>query len=271
MPTPAPTEKRPMIKLASEWIGKAVVCLVKSSVASWFLLLVSVFTLAYTIYSENRQRTRLMADEIRADLVRFASDSELLIDRVYTKGKRIENSSRIHLVYTSTLREIESVSIRPKTYRDLFKFIQAGIYRSDWYRRQQFIGDSIRSVSARFYGRLRILKHLASLQIRIIEYPTSTEAIWELIEEPGLDVELLEECANDELEIANDMVKCIDSIVWPLIQGTEVVRTKSFTESGGFLASFGPLNGLGESLQKISFKLNCFIQELTMCLIKIVR
>ena len=214
-----------------------------------------------------------MAHEIRADLVKFASDSELLIDRVYT--------SKIDLTYTSTLREIESISIRPETYQDLLKFIQPGIYSSDWYRRQQSIGDSMRSVSSRFRGRLRILRHLASLQVRVIEYPTSTEAILELLVEPGLGEELLQECADHEPEITNDMIKCIDSIVWPLIQGTEVLRGKTevlrgntFTESGGFLASFRPLNGLGEyglgeSLRDISFRLNRFIQELTTCLLKL--
>lgn len=247
-------------------------------IVSALALVVSALALGYTIYSQKNEATSLAAGRIRNDLVRFASDSELLIERVYTKGP--ENLSMTHRAYTSILREIEGVSIRPTTDRDLPKFILPGIYRSDWYRSQQSIGDSIRSVAAHFHGRLRVLSHVASLQIRIIEYPMSIEGMASLLEietedmatllKIDSDQSLLEACAEAKPtpEVASDLMKCSDYYVKIMIGAMELLRTSDFTDFPE-VERFEQLREFGGSLGAIFCNLNNFVQEYATGLVKL--
>lgn len=234
-------------------------------------VLVPVLALVYTVYSQKTEATRLAAGKIRNDLVRFASDSELLLDRVYTKKDSVI-LTKTHLAYTSILREIQSVSINLETHGDLFRFIQPGIYRSDWYREQQSIGESIRSVAAHFHGRLRLLNYVASLQIRIIEYPMSTESVSNNL---GIDLTSCIDQPKPSAECkpanASDLVKYIGRYVLDIIKRMEALRIRPIRTSISpkFSAYFAGVDEFGDSLNRVSYTLNNFVQELTTCFINL--
>lgn len=231
-------------------------------IAPILAIVLSALALGYTIYSQKNETTRSMADKIRDNLAEFALQSGSLTSQFNSINVEIHGDR------ASIIREIEGVSVKPKTQSDLLRFIHPAIYHSNWYRRRQSTSDSIRSIASLFRGRLRMLYHVASLQIRIIEYPTSTEATMGLL---GLDFDksLFEECTGLNPKVASDVMQCIDINVFFRLKAMEELRINSFPESSEFLEDFGPLNGLGSSLIEISRNLNDFVQELTICLNKL--